>query len=109
MREHPVFARVYERISTWANEAGEEEHRIELVGGVEGRALEVGAGNGLNFEHYRGQVAVVAVEPEPTMLMLAANRAARAGVPIALMRGAAEALPFPDATFDTVVCSLVLC
>ena len=107
-RTHPVFARAYERISTALNRAGEVDHRRELAAGATGRVLEPGAGNGLNFEHYRG-VEVVAMEPEPTMLRLAAERASRAGVPIRLVRGVAEDLPFPDRSFDTVVASLVLC
>jgi ubiquinone/menaquinone biosynthesis C-methylase UbiE len=108
-RSHPVFARAYERISTVLNRAGEIDHRRELAAGAIGRVLEPGAGNGLNFEHYPDGVEVVAVEPEPTMLRLAAERARQARVPIRLVRGAAEALPFPDRSFDTVVVSLVLC
>ena len=88
MKEHPVFARFYERISTRLNDAGEVENRIELVSDAGGQGLEVGCGNGLNFEHYR---------------------AAAAPVPVRLMRGLGESLPFPDGTFDTVVVSLVLC
>jgi ubiquinone/menaquinone biosynthesis C-methylase UbiE len=107
-RTHPVFARAYEPISTALNRAGEVDHRRELAAGATGRVLEPGAGNGLNFEHYRG-VEVVAMEPEPTMLRLAAERAAAAAVPVRLLRGVAENLPFPDRSFDTIVASLVLC
>jgi ubiquinone/menaquinone biosynthesis C-methylase UbiE len=108
-RTHPIFARVYERISTAMNEAGEIEHRRELAGGAIGRILEPGAGNGLNLEHYRDAELVVAMEPEPTMLRLASERRRQASVPVHLVRGAGESLPFPDASFDTVVASLVLC
>jgi ubiquinone/menaquinone biosynthesis C-methylase UbiE len=109
VKEHPIFARFYERISTALNEAGEEEHRIELVGDAQGVVLELGAGNGLNFAYYREAARVVALEPDPHMLGLARPRTAEAKVPMDLVRGAAEALPFPDGTFDTVVASLVLC
>ena len=108
-RTHPIFARVYERISTAMNEAGEIEHRRELAGGATGRVLEPGAGNGLNLEHYRDAELVVAMEPEPTMLRMASERSLEASVPVHLVRGAGEALPFPDGSFDTVVASLVLC
>ena len=109
MKEHPIFARFYERISTALNDAGEEEHRIELVADAEGLVLELGCGNGLNFAYYREAARVVALEPDPHMLGLARPRAAEAKLPVELIRGAAEALPFPDGTYDTVVASLVLC
>ncbi len=104
-----MFARFYERISQWANRVGEKEHRIEMIRGATGRVLELGSGNGLNFEHYAPPASVVALEPEPTMLFLAAGRAADAPVPVRLVRGAGEDLPFAYESFDTVVCSLVMC
>ena len=109
MKEHPIFARFYERISTRLDEAGEREHRIELVGEARGRVLEVGSGNGLNFEHYALASMVVAMEPEPTMLRIARPRGREAKVPVAFLRGVAESLPFPADSFDTVVASLVMC
>ena len=108
-RPHPVFARVYERISRAANAAGEIEHRADLAGEASGLVLEPGAGNGLNFAHYRLAEMVVAMEPEPTMLRMASERASEASVSVRLVRGAAEDLPFPDGTFDTLVVSLMLC
>ena len=109
MREHPIFARVYERLALACDRAGERDHRIEMAGGATGRVLEVAAGTGLNFEHYREGSTVTALEPEPTMLRFAGERAAQAPVPVRLVRGVAEALPFPDDAFDTVVVSLALC
>jgi 16S rRNA A1518/A1519 N6-dimethyltransferase RsmA/KsgA/DIM1 with predicted DNA glycosylase/AP lyase activity len=65
---HPVFARVYERISARMDELGVAEHRHALVAGLSGRVIEVGAGNGLMFPHYPEKVTeVVAVEPEPRL------------------------------------------
>jgi ubiquinone/menaquinone biosynthesis C-methylase UbiE len=109
MKEHPVFARFYEKISTRLDEAGERDHRIELVAEARGRVLEVGSGNGLNFEHYALASMVVAMEPEPTMLRIAWPRGREAKVDVAFLRGVAEWLPFPDDSFDTVVASLVMC
>jgi ubiquinone/menaquinone biosynthesis C-methylase UbiE len=109
MKEHPLFARFYEKLSTRLDEAGEREHRIELVEEARGRVLEVGSGNGLNFEHYRLASVVVAMEPEPTMLRIARPRGREAKVRVAFLRGVAESLPFADGSFDTVVASLVLC
>jgi len=89
---------------------GAAQHRAELLEGLRGRVIEVGAGNGANFAHYPTTVdEVVAVEPEP-YLREAAERAARtAPVPVTVVPGTAEALPAGDAAFDAAVASLVLC
>lgn len=108
MKRHPIFARFYEWISRKVDVL-EREYRVEIASGARGRVLELGAGNGLNFEHYRDASLVVALEPEPGMLRNAAPRAADAPVPVRLMRGAGERLPFANGSFDTVVVSLVLC
>ena len=108
MKAHPIFARFYDRISrsVWPLEV---EHRTELVSGLQGRVLEVGAGTGLNFQLYPRGVEVVALEPEPNMIRLARDRLEEGPSPVRLVRGAAEALPFPEGSFDAAVVSLVLC
>jgi ubiquinone/menaquinone biosynthesis C-methylase UbiE len=108
MKERPCFARVYELLSR-AEDRQIGRYRDEAVGDAPGRVLEVGAGNGLNFARYRKASLVVALEPQPRMLAKAAPRARAAEVPVRLIRGSAEALPFPDGSLDTVVVSLVLC
>jgi ubiquinone/menaquinone biosynthesis C-methylase UbiE len=86
------------------------EHRRETLAGLSGRVLELGAGNGLNFEHYPGEVTeVIAVEPEPTLREAAIAAAGRAPVPITVVEGLADALPAEDESFDAAVASLVLC
>ena len=63
--QHPVFARVYQRISHVAEAKGASDYRGRLLAGLHGRVIEVGAGNGLNFSHYPSTVTeVVAIEPE---------------------------------------------
>jgi ubiquinone/menaquinone biosynthesis C-methylase UbiE len=108
---HPVFARFYARFSVRADrEAGIAAHREELVAGLTGRVLEIGAGNGLNFARYPRAVSeVVAIEPERTLRTLALESARRAEVPVDVVPGVAEALPVKSEAFDAVVCSLVLC
>jgi ubiquinone/menaquinone biosynthesis C-methylase UbiE len=108
--EHPVFARLYERFSTHEESRGQADNRRRLLAGLEGRVVEVGAGNGLNFAHYpAGVTEVVAVEPEPFLRERATGRAASAPVPIAVVDGTAERLPLGDGEIDAVVTSLVLC
>lgn len=106
---HPLFARFYARLSVSA-EPAIAPHREELLRGVEGRVIEVGAGNGLNFAHYPSTVAeVVAIEPESVLRRLAVSAALRADVPVDVVPGAAEALPVKSEAFDFAVASLVLC
>lgn len=106
--KHPLFARVYIWLSRGRDP--EVEHRQALLAGVEGRVVEVGAGNGLNFPHYPPEVTqVVAVEPEPTLREAAHDAAMKAAVPIEVVDGTASALPADDGAFDVGIASLVLC
>ena len=71
--------------------------------------VEIGAGTGLNVAHYPDQLhELVLVEPEPAMRERLTRRIRRAGCQAAVVDAPAEALPFPDGSVDTVVCTLVL-
>jgi SAM-dependent methyltransferase len=85
--------------------------RREIVGQAQGIVLEVGAGGGQNFPFYDpARVGrVEAVEPDEAMLVAARRALSAASVPITLTRAPVEALPFPDAHFDTAMATLVLC
>ncbi|WP_255953817.1 class I SAM-dependent methyltransferase [Streptomyces odontomachi] len=106
---HPLFARFYARMS----QSGEKwmgAYRAELLAGLSGRVIEVGAGNGLNFPHYPAAVSeVVAIEPERGLRQHAVRAALRCEVPVDVVPGAAEALPVKSEGFDAAVLSLVLC
>ncbi|MER7487507.1 class I SAM-dependent methyltransferase [Streptomyces sp. NPDC126497] len=108
---HPLFARCYARLSVAAEtRAGMAGVRRGLLGGLSGRVIEVGAGNGLNFAHYPGAVSeVVAVEPERELRALAVEAALRSRTPVDVVPGVAEALPLKSEAFDAAVLSLVLC
>jgi ubiquinone/menaquinone biosynthesis C-methylase UbiE len=107
---HPLFARAYAWASPRMEKAGYGERRGQLLAGLSGRVLEVGAGNGMNFAHYPPEVAhVLAVEPEPHLRALAQEKAGEAPVPIEVVDGTADHLPAEDASVGAVVASLVLC
>jgi ubiquinone/menaquinone biosynthesis C-methylase UbiE len=74
-----------------------------------GRVLEVAIGTGLNLPHYPPDVTLTGIELSPAMLAIARQRATGLGRDVDLREGDAEHLPFDDASFDTVVCSLSLC
>jgi ubiquinone/menaquinone biosynthesis C-methylase UbiE len=101
---------MYERMAPTFEAKGAAEHRDELLAGLTGRIIEVGAGTGLNFKYYPASVtAVVAVEPEPRLRESAVSAASQAPVPVTVVDGTADALPAEDAAFDAAVASLVLC
>jgi ubiquinone/menaquinone biosynthesis C-methylase UbiE len=107
---HPLFARVYDRLSRSMDRQGVDEHRARLLSGLSGRVIEVGAGSGLNFAHYPATVTeVLAVEPEPYLRRLAERAAGSAPVPVHVVAGRAEHLPAEDGSHDAAVLSLVLC
>ena len=108
--KHPVFARLYLRMTSGRKARGEDEYRRELLAGLSGRVIEVGAGNGLNFPFYPETVEeVVAVEPEPLLRKAAEDNAGEAPVPVRVVDGVSGRLPADDASFDAGVASLVLC
>lgn len=90
--------------------AGYGQHREQLLAGLSGRVLEIGAGNGMNFAHYPPAVTrVLAVEPEPHLRALARDQAKEAAVSIEVVDGTAGHLPADDDSFDAAVATLVLC
>jgi ubiquinone/menaquinone biosynthesis C-methylase UbiE len=74
-----------------------------------GEVLEIGIGTGRNLQYYPAGVHLVAIEMSPAMLEVARSRASQLRIPVDLHEGDAQALVFPEATFDTVVCTLALC
>lgn len=106
---HPIFARLFECASRLA-EPQMGRHRAELLAGLSGRVLEVGAGAGANFRHYPSTVKeVVALEPEPYLRAKARQAAAVAPVRVHVQEGVAAPLLFDACSFDAAVTSLVLC
>jgi SAM-dependent methyltransferase len=107
---HPLFARWYVRSSRRGETPETVRCRRELLAGLRGRAVELGAGNGLNFAYYPTPVSeVVAVEPEGYLRDRALEAARTAPVAVRVVDAVADRLPFPDADFDAAIVSLVLC
>jgi ubiquinone/menaquinone biosynthesis C-methylase UbiE len=96
---------LYDALMALPERFGLRRWRQWLVGGARGRVLEVGCGTGRNLPLYPRQARVVALDPDLGSLRVARRRAP--GWPLLAAR--AEALPFPDGTFDTVVSALVFC
>jgi len=76
---------------------------------AKGDVLEIGAGTGRNLRYYAPGVRLTAIELSPAMLELARREAVAVGREAELRVGDAQALEFPNESFDTVVCTLSLC
>jgi ubiquinone/menaquinone biosynthesis C-methylase UbiE len=85
------------------------DSRAWVCGQATGDTLEVGIGTGLNLPFYPGQVRLTGIDFSPAMLAAARQRAGQTGRPVELREADALALPFPDSSFDTVVCTFTLC
>ena len=72
---------------------------------AEGRTLDIGCGTGRSLPLFPSSGNVVGLDPAGEALLRARRR--RPGTP--LVRASAEALPFRDGCFDTIVSGLVLC
>jgi ubiquinone/menaquinone biosynthesis C-methylase UbiE len=83
--------------------------RRRLLTGARGAVLEIGGGTGANLAHYRNVDRVTIAEPDPFMRSRIGPKLEEASVPVEVSAAGAEALPYPDGSFDTVVSTLVLC
>jgi ubiquinone/menaquinone biosynthesis C-methylase UbiE len=109
MRGHRWFAAVYDIMTALPEHMVLRRLRRQVAGAATGRVLEIGAGTGANLPHYGKAESVVATDPDPYMLRRARRRSEALVFPIEFRQCPAEALPFPDASFDTVVSTLSLC
>jgi ubiquinone/menaquinone biosynthesis C-methylase UbiE len=104
------FSAIYDRCMASTEEEGLREMRQELLAAARGRVLELGAGTGLNLEHYsEGVTDLTMAEPDPHMTKQLRRRLQTAERDAAVVEAPAEALPFRDDSFDTAVATLVLC
>ena len=74
-----------------------------------GRTLEVAIGTGRSLPFYPAEVELTGLDLSAEMLAVARRRADDLGRAVEFVEGDVERLPFPDASFDTVVCVLGLC
>lgn len=85
--------------------------RSRIVPRAQGDVLELGCGGGINLDHYdRARITrLTGVDPSPQLLETALGKARARGFDADFRPGIAEALPFGDAAFDTVLTTFTLC
>jgi ubiquinone/menaquinone biosynthesis C-methylase UbiE len=105
-----LFSALYDSGLKASEDAGLRQMRHELLAAARGRVLELGAGTGLNLEHYPETIESLAlVEPDPHMTKRLREKLAHSDREAEVVGAPAERLPFPDHSFDTVAVTLVLC
>lgn len=81
----------------------------ELLGALSGKILELGPGAGINFNYYRGDIEWTGIEPDSRCHARLHVAAADKGLRIRLCRPSDDRFDLPDACFDAVVGTFVLC
>lgn len=107
-----VIRRRYDRTSIfydWMDRMISPELRKKALSLASGKVLEVGVGTGNNFPYYPPGCEVTAIDFSPGMLARARKKLHLARAPIKLLEMDAQAMDFPDNTFDTVVATCVFC
>ena len=100
---------LYDFMARRAEARGLGELRHTLLGDLEGDVLEIGAGTGASLPYYERAARVVALEPDPSMAKRLPEKVAAARVPVEVVAGSAEDVPYPDESFDAVVSTFMLC
>jgi ubiquinone/menaquinone biosynthesis C-methylase UbiE len=103
------FARWFDWVEGIPNILGVRRLRRRLLQRASGRVLEVAVGTGMNLRYYPATCRISAVDVSKKMLSVARRQAAKLSMNVSFSLTDAEALPFPDKSFDTVVSSLTTC
>jgi ubiquinone/menaquinone biosynthesis C-methylase UbiE len=105
-----LFAALYDTVGKGSEEAGIREERRRLLVEAQGATIEIGAGTGLNVQHYPAAVTrLVLAEPDRHMRVRLGRRVEQLFPTAEIVDAASDRLPFADATFDTAVVTFVLC
>ena len=105
-----LFAFGYDYFQQASEKAGMREIRRGVLSSASGRTLEIGSGSGLNHDLYPEAVTdLVLSEPFGPMADQLRKKAAGAEREVEVVQAPGESLPFPDASFDTVTLTMVLC
>ena len=96
---------LYDGLCAVMERTGLAPFRRWLAAGARGRTLDVGCGTGRGLRFYGPDAQVIGLDPARASLARARRRIPGSR----LVQASAEALPFRDGVFDTVVSSFVFC
>ena len=106
-----LMAKVYDSFMRKAEKECFSKWRSGLLNNLSGSVLEVGAGTGVNIFYYPAIISkLVLTESDPNMLKILHKRAKqRNDLKLEIHQATVEKLPFPDNSFEFVVCTFLLC
>ena len=102
-------ARLLDLVMAGLDWAGVARARHRVAGEARGDILEIGIGSGRNLHVYPADATVHGIDPSAAALALAEARGRDLGRAPVLAIGDAGRLPYPDASFDAIVATFVLC
>ena len=108
-QKYDRFARWYDWVEGIPELLGVNRLRYRMLQRASGTVLEVAIGTGKNLPYYPAGCRIIGADASKEMLAIAQRRASRLPLDIPFLLADAEALPFPDEIFDTVVSSLSTC
>jgi ubiquinone/menaquinone biosynthesis C-methylase UbiE len=103
------FARWYDLVECIPDILGVRKLRERMLKRAFGKVLEVAVGTGKNLHYYPAGCDVTALDVSREMLNVARTHAERLSMNVPFLLGDAQALPFSDKGFDTVISSLTVC
>jgi ubiquinone/menaquinone biosynthesis C-methylase UbiE len=103
------FARWYDWFESVPDLLGVRRLRSGLLQRASGSVLEIAAGTGKNLAYHPADCRIVALDLSQEMLKVARSRAAKLSRDVLFLVADADALPFRDNRFDTIVSSLSIC
>ncbi len=102
------LARVYDRMEAMS-ECRFKLWREKLWSQARGNILEVGVGTGKNFPYHPRDAKITGIDLSDQMLARAQEKARQLGRSLDLREGDAQALAWPDNSFDTAAATFVFC
>ena len=103
------FAPWYDWVEGVPDLLGVRRLRRRLLRQASGKVLEVAVGTGKNLQYYPRGCRIIGIDVSREMLNVARERAAKLSMEVSPLLADAEALPFSNQIFDTVVSSLSTC
>lgn len=107
-RQYNAYALDYDQETGWYEKVMLADGRAWACHRAWGAVLDVAVGTGRNLSFYPANTHVIGLDLSEGMLTLARRQIRELELKVDLVQGDAQAMPFADCTFDTIVCTLGL-